>query len=62
MKRRDFIKIIGVLYSYSLIANGRAFGNDVPESVVEAVRSRRYPGRIKKLDFKTIKKQGGWQG
>lgn len=62
MKRRDFIKIIGALYSYSLIANGRAFGNDVPESVIEAVRSRRYPGRIKRLDSKIIAKQGDWQG
>ena len=62
MKRRDFIKIIGALYSYSLIANVRVFGNHVPESAVEAIRGGHYPGRIKKMDFRAIAKQGVWRG
>jgi hypothetical protein len=62
MKRRDFIKVAGVLYVYSLIAKCGAFATAAPRRVIEAVRGGRYPGKIKKLDFKAIAKQGEWRG
>jgi hypothetical protein len=62
MKRRDFIKIAGLLCAYSLIAKCGAFATAMPMRVIEAVRGGFYPGEIKKLDFKAIAKQGEWQG
>ena len=62
MKRRDFIKMTGALYAYSLIAKCGAFAVAAPRRVIEAVRGRFYPGKIKKLDFKAIAKQGEWKG
>ncbi len=62
MKRRDFIKITGLLYAYGMIAKCGAFATVMPRRVIEAVRGRFYPGKIKKLDFKAIGKQGGWLG
>ena len=62
MKRRDFIKMAGALYAYSLIAKCGAFAMAAPKRVIEAVRGGFYPGRIKKLDFRAIAKQGEWKG
>ena len=62
MKRRDFIKITGLLYVCGMIAKCGAFATVMPGRVIEAVRGGFYPGKIKKLDFKAIAKQGEWRG
>lgn len=62
MKRRNFIRVAGLLCACGLLAKGGALANVMVRRKTAATPAGRYPGRVKRLDFKSIARRGGWQG
>jgi hypothetical protein len=62
MKRRKFLAVLTGFGTLVAALGFSLFEKIAPASMVKAVRTRLYPGKIIPIDEKSLKKPGKWVG
>ena len=62
MKRRKFLKIIGIASVTAVLSPALTFAKTHTKKVLEAIKTGRYPGKIKSINENVIKREGKWLG
>ena len=60
--RRRFVGILVRIAAVVVVPASNLAGRVVPARYVEAIRSRFYPGPVKRLSLSDIRKPGRWGG
>jgi len=62
MDRREFFKILAAFSLSAIFAPLSTFAVTLPKKVIIALKSGKYPGKIKTVDEIDIHKAGKWRG
>ena len=62
MKRREFIKILGITVAGLIIFKPFTFAKNYTKKTLLAIKNGTYPGKIKTMNKEIISKEGRWLG